>query len=74
MSRSSKDSGAVEAGEVVFSSSLPAAFQGRPEDDWTLDPRHAPLIIGGQVRPSSSLNSHVLSHIMNRALLNQGKR
>jgi len=49
MSRSSKDSGAVEQGEVVFTSSLPAAFQGRPEDDWTLDPRHAPLIIGGQV-------------------------
>ena len=30
MSRSSKDSAAVEQGEVLFSSSLPAAFQVQP--------------------------------------------
>jgi hypothetical protein len=50
LSGSARDNGAVEQGDVVFSTSLPATFQGQPEDDWTLDPRHAPLIIGGQVR------------------------
>ena len=29
---------------------MPVAFQGRPEDDWTLEPRFTPLIIGGQVQ------------------------
>ena len=48
MSRSSLESGAVEQ-DVVFSTSLPTAYQGRPEDDWTLEARHASLIIGGQV-------------------------
>lgn len=48
MSRSSLESGAVEQ-DVVFSTSLPKAYQGRPEDDWTLEARHASLIIGGQV-------------------------
>ena len=52
MSRSSLDSGLVEQGDVVFSASMPVAFQGRPEDDWTLEARHAHLIIGGQVRCS----------------------
>ena len=50
MSRSSMDSGMVESGEVVFSASMPVAFQGCPEDDWTLEARHTPLILGGQVR------------------------
>ena len=50
MSNSSMKSGAEP--EVVFSASLPAAYHGRPEDDWTLEAQHASLIIGGQVRVS----------------------
>lgn len=40
---------AEEQGKMVFSTSMPIAHQGRPEDDWTLEAHYAPLIIGGQV-------------------------
>ena len=48
MSRSSFESGAVEQ-DVVFATSVPTAYQGQPEDDWTLEAQHASLIVGGQV-------------------------
>ena len=49
LSRSSLESGTVEQ-DVVFSTSLETAYQGRPQDDWTLEAQHSSLIIGGQVK------------------------
>lgn len=54
-------SGNGEQGDVVFSTSMPVAFQGRPEDDWTLEARYTPLIIGGQVSPSPASLHGLLS-------------
>lgn len=49
MPRSTLSTSNADQGDLVFSTSMPVAFQGRPEDDWTLESRFTPLIIGGQV-------------------------
>ena len=62
MSRSSSEE--MPGEPVVYSTSVANIYRHRPQHDWTLDAKHAALIVGGQVSPACNPPNYYQSNLV----------